>query len=183
MSLFDLSWEKLAENIIKFHLFQLSSQMVPQSLELTTSPWSRDISKLKQSCGNWRNPLCVVFAWKGRRTLFSVVVTAHVSFVQSSLVSAIFARSILRWKYKYFSCVWCHGGFSFFNTIYTIYRYAMKARSMNNHCWVKSVFFHVLQCLRFTSKIHEIRIKAIHIASFLKKNRVKSGHIFIIQNM
>ena len=31
------------------------------------------------------------------------------------------------------------------NTIYTIYRYAKKARSMNNHCWVKSVFFYVLQ--------------------------------------
>ena len=120
MSLFDFSWEKLAENIIKFHLFQLSLQMVPQSLELTTSPWSRDISKLKQSFGNWRNPLCVVFAWKGRRTSFSAVATAHVSFVQSSLVYAIFARSPLRLKYNYFNCVWCHGGFFFFLTQSTL---------------------------------------------------------------
>ena len=88
--------------------------MVTQSLELTTSPWFRDISNLKQSFGNWRNPLCVVFAWKGRRTSFSAVATAHVSFVQSSLVFAIFARSPLRLKYNYFNCVWCHGGFFFF---------------------------------------------------------------------
>ena len=158
--------------------------MVTQSLELTTSPWFRDISNLKQSFGNWRNPLCVVFAWKGRRTSFSAVATAHVSFVQSSLVFAIFARSPLRLKYNYFNCVWCHGGFFFFfNTIYTIYPYATKARSVNNHCWVKSVFFHVLQCLRFTLRVNEIRIKAIHIVSVSKRNRVKSGHIFIFHNI
>ena len=81
LSLFGLSLEKLAENIIEFSSLQLSSQMVTQSLELTTSPWSRNISNLKRSCGNWRNLLCVVFVWKGRRTSFSVVVTAHVSFV------------------------------------------------------------------------------------------------------
>ena len=45
--LFGLSLEKLAENIIEFSSLQLSSQMVTQSLELTTSPWSRNISNLK----------------------------------------------------------------------------------------------------------------------------------------
>ena len=39
--------EKLAENIIEFSSIQISSQMVTQSLELTTSPWSRNISNLK----------------------------------------------------------------------------------------------------------------------------------------
>ena len=119
ISVFNLSWEKLAENI-EFHSLQLSSQMVTQSLELTTNPWSRNISKLKQSFGNWRNPLCVVFAGKGRTTYFSAVVTGLVSFVQRSLVSAIFARSVLTRNYAYFDCVWCHGGL-FFNTTYTIY--------------------------------------------------------------
>ena len=127
ISLFSLPWEKLAENIIEFHSLQLFSQMVTQSLELTTNPWSRNISKLKQSFGNWRNLLCVVFAGKGRTTYFSAVVTGLVSFVQRSLVSAIFARSVLTRNYAYFDCVWCHGGL-FFNTTYTIYWYAMKAR-------------------------------------------------------
>ena len=81
LALFDLTLEKLAGSSIEFSSLQLSSQMVTLSLELTSSPWSRNISNLKQSCGNWRNLLCVVFVWKGRRTSFSVVVTAHVRFV------------------------------------------------------------------------------------------------------
>ena len=110
ISLFSFSWEKLAENIIEFHSLQFSSQMVTQSLELTTNPWSLNVSKLKQSFGNWRNLLCVVFAEKGRRTCFSAVVTGLVSFVQRSLMSAIFARSVLTRNYAYFDCAWCHGG-------------------------------------------------------------------------
>ena len=155
--------------------------MVTQSLELTTSPWFRDISNLKQSFGNWRNPLCVVFAWKGRRTSFSAVATAHVSFVQSSLVFAIFARSPLRLKYNYFNCVWCHGGFFFFFFNYLSIRHES---SFGEQPLLSEIsLFPCSAMFRFTSRVNEIRIKAIHIVSVSKRNRVKSGHIFIFHNI